>query len=533
LLKPKARLLPVALAGFIFALVMSLGPFLKIFDKPTFLPLPYCLLMVLPGFNMLRSPARILLLGSFWWSTLVAISYLSVIPIIRKQFPARYKSTVSLIFAVATSLLFFAQSSGSVIPFRAADRLSPAYAWLNANTPKETVIAEIPIDSAWDSACYAAALMSHWRKTVNGYSSYCPRSYYPTIEEVLSSVPDRAAVADLSKLGVDYLFVHKSKVSQNTVNVCKRLPGSRDFDDILVAPLASLRANVSLAPAAEQLKLSLGSGTVKLPQNSKVSMVCETFSNRDWQNHVPNKPVTAVMQWQPVDHASRPFQSTCSIQIPLLLTANTPCGTDIVFSTPHTGAYSVSLILNGSVISADNRIEIVNNELLERGEPKIRVTLSTPPTALYADTKSRINLSVANIGTTVLSTSVRQRIAGSKLFDGKSTNLREIFNRVVIRTGTPSINCAWLDSTGKTIMSEEKSLYFANLYPGANADFATAIAVPKTTGHYRFVVSLVSGALRETDDSGKTRTGGTVLSKSNAEITVVALKSPPTNRAFK
>ena len=68
--------------------------------------------------------------------------------------------------------------------------------------PARSGLADLDVDYMFWST-------KHWRKLVNGYSGYYPRSYQATLDR-LNSLPDPAALAWLRERNVRYIIVHNS-----------------------------------------------------------------------------------------------------------------------------------------------------------------------------------------------------------------------------------------------------------------------------------------------------------------------------------
>lgn len=74
------------------------------------------------------------------------------------------------------------------------------------------VVVELPVPARSGLAAIDVDYMfwstKHWRKLVNGYSGYYPRSYQATLDR-LNSLPDPTALAWLRERNVRYIIVHK------------------------------------------------------------------------------------------------------------------------------------------------------------------------------------------------------------------------------------------------------------------------------------------------------------------------------------
>jgi hypothetical protein len=77
------------------------------------------------------------------------------------------------------------------------------------------VVVELPVPErsglAGLDVDYTFWSTKHWRKLLNGYSGYYPRSYQATLDR-LNSLPDPASLAWLRERNVRYIVVHKSQL---------------------------------------------------------------------------------------------------------------------------------------------------------------------------------------------------------------------------------------------------------------------------------------------------------------------------------
>lgn len=81
-------------------------------------------------------------------------------------------------------------------------RQLPAGVVVELPVPVRSGLAALDVDYTFWST-------KHWRKLLNGYSGYYPRSYQTTLDR-LNSLPDPAALAWLRERNVRYIVVHKS-----------------------------------------------------------------------------------------------------------------------------------------------------------------------------------------------------------------------------------------------------------------------------------------------------------------------------------
>lgn len=186
--------------------VFSLGPLLRLGDVS--IPLPYYpLYEFVPGFGNLRVPARM------WAIVMVCLAVLSAFGL--RKLMDRLGSGRRAAAVLGVALAFTAIEFLPTLPVdRFTDRgpfsLEPAYAYLAENEGPETVVAEVPFASSMDAFRETPRMVRStygWWDLVNGYASYFPNGYTET-RDALNTLPSGAGVAEMERLGGDYVVVH-------------------------------------------------------------------------------------------------------------------------------------------------------------------------------------------------------------------------------------------------------------------------------------------------------------------------------------
>ncbi len=152
-----------ASAGFLMWL-FSLGPAPTIMGSPLMYRGPYALLMVLPGFNALRVPAR------FWMMTTLCLAVIGAM--VFDRLTARYGRTRPLVAAVL-AIGVLADTWMAAMPL--ADTPRPFQA-LSCGEPGGPIV-ELPLGHTYPDVAAMYRQMSHERPLVNGYSGYFPPHY--------------------------------------------------------------------------------------------------------------------------------------------------------------------------------------------------------------------------------------------------------------------------------------------------------------------------------------------------------------------
>jgi hypothetical protein len=154
---------------------------------------------IIPGFDLIRVPSRFFLLA------LSALAALAGIGLDRIRKPW-----------VAWTLVLAASLECIPLPWEAThDPLEtpPIDAWLAAQ-PKPFRVVELPIplpDNSVRQARFQSEYImhgtAHWQPMVNGYSSLVP-PFHEKLYRELFEFPTEAGLAELERLGVNYVMVH-------------------------------------------------------------------------------------------------------------------------------------------------------------------------------------------------------------------------------------------------------------------------------------------------------------------------------------
>ncbi len=187
-----------ALAAFVMWL-FSLGPSPSLMGKPFMYRAPYALLMILPGFNALRVPAR------FWMMTVLCLAVLGAI--IFDRLAAKLgRSRLGIAGLVALGIL----ADGWVAPFPLVPA-PPAWAAEKCIAPQPTgmpygAVMELPLGEPFRDVSAMYRAMAHGRPLVNGYSGFFP-PHYPALRFGLDLLEDDV-LTQLASHGVEYVVVN-------------------------------------------------------------------------------------------------------------------------------------------------------------------------------------------------------------------------------------------------------------------------------------------------------------------------------------
>lgn len=255
----------VLILGSIFtvasAFVLSLGPYLKIGDTPTSIPLPYLWLSRwVPGFSVLRNPSR------FGFAVLFGVAVLAGLGLTNLSgLLARWRrfQQPGLSAALAAALMFlmyweFNRTPVPIFPVMTPGNMASEYRWLARQAPGSVTL-ELPT-TAWQSPAppeilreesYVYASTYHWQPIINGFSGHIPQVSYQTSSQA-AKFPAPEAVTALGKLGLRFVILHSDKLSPTEKAVWQNLPeesGLQEvarFDNAIIYQVRKLVATQSL-----------------------------------------------------------------------------------------------------------------------------------------------------------------------------------------------------------------------------------------------------------------------------------------------
>jgi hypothetical protein len=211
--------------------VLSLGPYLRVHDQPTHIPLPFLwAAKLLPGFAGIRVPARFGFVAMLALSTLAGCGWLTICNWLHRFRLFARPVTVAIATAglLAVMALEYRFVPLNTFPVITPATLAPEYRWL-AGRPKGSVTLELPISGPipvgdpFEQAQYVYASTYHWQPLVNGYTGYPPPSAWQTLP-VLAHLPERSSLELLHQLRVRYVVLHTDKITPERAGKWATLP---------------------------------------------------------------------------------------------------------------------------------------------------------------------------------------------------------------------------------------------------------------------------------------------------------------------
>jgi len=180
---------------------------------------PYILLFkYVPGFNGLRAAARFHIFVMLAIAVLAAFGMKSILSFFHNK-----KKFTSLVF-VPLFMLILMEYLSIPIPLETIsvkENIPEVYKWLKAQKD-DFALLELPLpktvtESAWIESPRLYYSTYHWKKLVNGRSSYFPPLYYELMRR-WQSESLKQNINDMQTLGVKYIILHSSLYEEEELN---------------------------------------------------------------------------------------------------------------------------------------------------------------------------------------------------------------------------------------------------------------------------------------------------------------------------
>jgi hypothetical protein len=163
---------------------------------------------LLPGFDLIRVPSRLGVLGLLALSVLAARGLDVAL--------ARARESRRLLLAVAALGLMVAEFAAFPLDARPYGLDLPAIDAVLAQKPPPFSVVELPVADPTTNATQSARLnshymlhsMAHWQPMVNGYSGIIPPRH-ERLFRILTAFPETASLRELETLGVRYAVLHR------------------------------------------------------------------------------------------------------------------------------------------------------------------------------------------------------------------------------------------------------------------------------------------------------------------------------------
>jgi hypothetical protein len=194
----RAALRQSAFAFYVFATVamwfLSFGPELRFLNQPVTLPAPYSVLLLLPGFDGIRVPARFAMLAALCIAAAASVGLARLL--------ARLPKRAAAVVTVAAAIGVLADGWISEMPLVRLPRPSVVAA---SDTPG--AVLEIPLGEQFPDIAAMYRGIAHRHPVVNGFSGYSP-PHYEVLRAALAA-GDPSVIPTLAALGVRHVVVNE------------------------------------------------------------------------------------------------------------------------------------------------------------------------------------------------------------------------------------------------------------------------------------------------------------------------------------
>jgi hypothetical protein len=193
---------------FIFSIIMSLGPILKIFDSNLRLfgfpiPLPYALFYyLLPGFTGFRTPSRFIILALL--ATVVLIGF-KLKPIF-----AELKTKTIVIFLLLILSLLFLEADLPLRGYPVNIHMHSVYQEVK-NLPPDAVILELPI-KLWNmpdheiESIRSLYSLEHLHRRLGGFSGFATNNWINLVNQINAKELSPTNIKALKSLGITHVI---------------------------------------------------------------------------------------------------------------------------------------------------------------------------------------------------------------------------------------------------------------------------------------------------------------------------------------
>jgi hypothetical protein len=323
-------------AVLISSFLLSLGPYLIILGRNTYIPLPYLLLYhLLPGFQAMRVPARFGFMMMLAGSVLASLGFLRLCHAMSMH--RRIRKLRMLAWPAVLTLLclgLFSWELGGK-PFQltripAGHELPEVYRWLAAESPGPLI--ELPA-GMWENAMYEYFSTYHWLPIVNGASGYAPPTYDQILRE-LHPFPTRKGITFLSAMGVKWMVVHFDQLHPLEA---LQWPHAL-LEDWRVEKIVEFGPDIvyRIPPVdvTDELRIELAAPNWSpIKTRVRLELLARSVDHRVWTSPEPTGRARAIVEW--VEQATgKRIVSGESLEIPIAIEAEQISPLELLVQTP-------------------------------------------------------------------------------------------------------------------------------------------------------------------------------------------------------
>lgn len=535
------RLFSCVAVNAVGAFILSKGPMLIVNGASTFVPLPYCALLVLPIFNCLRAPYRFLLLGEFFFAVLAGLSVYAVVVFTAQKFriaKALIHPAAALILAgVILIPIDYALQPMFGNKVQSPSEIAPCYKWL-AKAPDTTIVAEYPRDFGvfkskdlgatpldGDDALYTYMSCFHWHRIINGAASYYPASLDPFAGYNIDSLPCPSSLENLAALGVTHIFVHLKPLPSNLGHILFEFTSALHPDtmsDTIVVPLDSIRQRIEAKNATgKQLVCvsSMDKAELGLPAGTKVRLALPVqYGGAIWTNTRPNFSEKFKVSWTRNEGSRQDYKSTMECFLPPILRSGVKDAATCLMQTPEQpGEYVLECTSAPAWLEAFKiPVNLVASRVTSSGNaapsPKAKLAFASPIEITGTSGPSRTQIRITNTGKIPLLEQAQIHLNLSNLFGdlsaGKILRPADAWYSAFVTGDKVEVRPEWIDGNGKTCVVElnGNAILPAPLYPGTTIEMPITLFAPSEPGNYKLRLHLELEKILKTCLKGASRT---------------------------
>lgn len=211
---------------FVSSMLFTLGPVVSLNGKEMVYGPYFVLYKVFPGFSGLRVPARFIIMAALGAGALSAWGMAGVLGRIKR-------GSLKIVFTILISFFFLLESLQAPLPVPTVpvgEEIPEVYRWLGGQEG-DFAILELPLperaEETYLETKYIYFSISHWKRLVNGYSGYFPRTYDYLYREGLRDFPSEPSVELIRGLGIRYLVIHSGLYGNEKFQAIKSGLGAR------------------------------------------------------------------------------------------------------------------------------------------------------------------------------------------------------------------------------------------------------------------------------------------------------------------
>jgi len=471
--------------------VLSLGPILRVLDRPSHIRLPFFWLQKwVPGVGTFRVPARFGLTLMLGLAVLSGIGFLRLLCSTEQRLGHRSVG-VRVALTSAVLMLVGVEFNLSLTPLAQVmtpDHLAPEYKWLKLHPPN-TPILEVPMAAGdgsidyYTQVAYIFASTYHWHQLANGYSGHLPPTFSEMFE-LAKAMPAREPSSLLAGLGVRYVVVHTRRLSEEEVERWREaavegwVHNAASFADAVIYEFpASYCRGSSEAPEIEDLQIP--------KEARKAKFIALTFflsSGADcWADATTAGETEVAANWQDLRSGAR-YKYEKSEPWPLYTWAYEPRQVHGHVETPRkSGLFRLALRIG--------QHDFASQQVVFRGEQPALTSISSP-----SDLSAKYQLRAFP----------RRIKLGEKAdveFSAKNTGRSVWIASAPESQGQLGLGYTWLSPQGKEESFGRVSLPF-DVYPGDTYTFRAAIDAPPHPGTHILRLELVSEMITWFHDLG-------------------------------